>query len=81
VRHPETFSCDMCGKQKASVNHWFKAWVYRDTDGQLVQLEIEPWDSKNQSDNECAHLCGAEHLLIWISQQLGEPQQQTAASS
>jgi hypothetical protein len=83
MKHPETFSCDICGKQKASVNHWFKAWAERNSNGELANLTIAPW---GQSATEgYAHLCGQEHVVVWVSQQLGlkaeAAKAETAASS
>lgn len=58
----ETFNCDICGKQKGSVDHWWLAW----TEGvspypqapQREMLKIYPWENMMAHDADAKHLCG-----------------------
>jgi hypothetical protein len=49
----ETYKCDVCGKQKADVNHW---WLISSGGSSLL---IAPWSMETVRSFEF-HLCGAE---------------------
>jgi len=82
----ETYSCDICNTQKKDANHWWKAFLLKDQRGAIVGFVVLDWNaspitdpvlnsdrselSVNKAD---AHLCGAEHLMKWITKKgLGE---------
>jgi hypothetical protein len=48
----DTYKCDVCGKVKGDVNHWWLA-----LNGE--RLIVEPWRSDLVSDG-FLHLCGAQ---------------------
>ena len=47
-----TFICDVCGKTKGDVNHWFQAWH----DG---GFQIQKWNDLDKG-SKVQHLCGME---------------------
>ena len=47
----ETVTCDVCGKQKGQVNHW---WMY--AFGGYQRMEIKPWN--DSSADAWKHACG-----------------------
>lgn len=60
MRKPETYSCDVCGKQKQSVNHWWLAFGG-------TPFELYPWTEANAIDAD-KHLCGAECVIKAVSE-------------
>lgn len=58
----ETFECDICGKQKGSVNHWWLAWTeaYRPNAeaAERQMLKIYAWENMSAHDARAKHLCG-----------------------
>ena len=58
----ETFNCDICGKQKGSVDHWWLAWseTYspHDDAARRQMLKIYPWENMLAHDATAKHLCG-----------------------
>jgi len=62
VTWTETFNCDICGKQKGSVDHWWLAWSepYRPHQEapERPMLKIYPWENMSAHDSTAKHLCG-----------------------
>jgi hypothetical protein len=58
----ETFHCEICGKQKGSVDHWWLAWTesYRphEDSPERPLLKIYPWENMTAHDADVKHLCG-----------------------
>ena len=58
----ETFNCDICGKQKGSVDHWWLAWSEpyspHDQAPRHHMLKIYPWENMTAHDAATKHLCG-----------------------
>jgi hypothetical protein len=75
----ETFNCDICGKQKGSVDHWWLAWMESYSphaeapERQL--LKIYPWENMAAHDADAKHLCGQACLqkLVdrWMNAEMG----------
>ena len=46
----ETFSCNVCGKRKGEVDHWWLAWVDQiqpsDEEEFKPKLQIIPWSER-----------------------------------
>ena len=63
----QAVTCNICGKQKGSVNHW---WLFGIThvlgDEEYLGFEAKPWI---QADAEyMRHACGQECLIKALSQ-------------
>src|SRR5215831_15906544 len=62
VTWTETFNCDICGKQKGSVDHWWLAWTEpqspHDNAPRREMLKIYPWENMLAHDATAKHLCG-----------------------
>ena len=58
----ETFNCDICGKQKGTVDHWWLAWIdkYRphEAASEREMFKIYPWENMMAHDANARHLCG-----------------------
>jgi hypothetical protein len=52
----KAISCDICGTEMLSANHWF---VARETG---TELRISIWNGRNQIRGSCRHLCGHKCL-------------------
>jgi hypothetical protein len=68
----ETFHCEICGKQKGNVDHWWLAWTenYRPPyDGAPIKpiLKIYPWENMSAHDAEVKHLCGQSCLQTLVA--------------
>lgn len=57
--------CDVCGKHKGSVNHWWLAW----TDGGTFEVE-----SFRQTDADTIpqHLCGQDCVIKAVNKWMQE---------
>lgn len=66
----ETVTCDVCGKQKGSVNHWWMFTVCR-TNPDLPELDIAPWneDYSEQFDHACGQECLIKAVNEWMQGQ------------
>lgn len=65
----ETFSCEVCKKQRDSdTNHW---WIVTLGDS----LVVTPWAKASKEDIEKAdmHLCGQEHLVQKVAEWAAQP--------
>ena len=58
----EAFTCDVCGREKRVVNHW---WLVRleavdccEEDQPLRSFTLLPWDAGLCRSPEIYHLCG-----------------------
>ena len=67
----ETFNCDICGKQKGSVDHWWLAWSEPFSPHaqapERPMLKIYPWE------NLLAHDAGKTPLRPGLSAETGRP--------
>jgi hypothetical protein len=59
----ETFTCNVCGKRKGDVDHWWIAWVDEmrpsDAEDSLPRFQVLPWSELMARSPEAIHLCGA----------------------
>lgn len=59
----ESFSCNVCGKRKGEVDHWWLAWVDQiqpsDDEEFKPKLQVMPWSELMARSIEIVHLCGA----------------------
>ena len=60
----EQVTCDVCGKLKGDVNHWWLAHV-KDF------IRVEPW-AETLSIGEFKHLCGQECVIQAVNRWMGE---------
>lgn len=70
VTWTETFNCDICGKPKGSVDHWWLAWneacqPHREAKERHM-LKIYPWDNMMAHDANAKHLCGQACLQKFV---------------
>jgi len=89
VTWTETFNCDICGKQKGSVDHWWLAWTEpysphaEATERQM--FKIYPWENMMAHDATVKHLCGQACLqkLVdrWLNAEMGAGHAATAHSA
>ena len=63
----QTYSCDVCGKVRGEMNHWWLVSGFGPED--ITLLGIQPWDSAEAALAE-AHLCGEKCLHDYLSQWL-----------
>lgn len=68
----ETFHCEICGKQKGSVDHWWLAWneSYRPPYPDAVELpilKVYPWENMSAHDADVKHLCGQACLQTLVA--------------
>ena len=63
VTWTETFNCDICGKQKGSVDHWWLAWseLYspHPEAPERHLFKIYPWENLTAHDGTVKHLMRA----------------------
>jgi hypothetical protein len=68
----ETFHCEICGKQKGSVDHWWLVWTdkyrppYEDANERPI-LKIYPWETMSAHDADVKHLCGQACLQTLVA--------------
>lgn len=59
----ESFTCNICGKSKGAVDHWWVAWVESispsDAEGPKPKFQLLPWSELMARHPEVIHLCGA----------------------
>jgi hypothetical protein len=59
----ESFTCNICGKAKGSVDHWWVAWVETvspsDVEEPKPKFQLLPWSELMARHPEVSHLCGA----------------------
>ena len=58
----ESFTCNICGKSKGSVDHWWLGWVETispSDDETLPKFQLLPWSELMARDPKVIHLCGA----------------------
>ena len=71
----KAISCDICGTEMFSANHWF---VARESG---TELRISIWDGRNQIRGYCRHLCGQKCLHKFLDDFTARAlQSQTAAN-
>lgn len=68
----ETFHCEICGKQKGSVDHWWLAWTDRykapyEGSPERPMLKIYPWENMCAHDADVKHLCGQACLQTLVA--------------
>ena len=79
VTWTETFNCDICGKQKGSVDHWWLAWTEPFSPHaqapERQMFKIYPWENMLAHDATAKHLCGQACLqkLVdrWLNAEMG----------
>jgi hypothetical protein len=58
----ESFTCNICGKSKGSVDHWWVAWIETvqpsDVESPKPKFQLLPWSELMARHPEVAHLCG-----------------------
>lgn len=59
------YSCDICGKDKQQVNHW---WMMS-FDGE--SLHLDPWHEED-AEEAAKHLCGQECVIKAVSEYLSK---------
>jgi len=64
----QIFTCDVCGKQKGTVNHW---WMYDDSDSGCTSIEIMPWISAeaDRFKHACGQDCITQAVNKWMQEQ------------
>ena len=75
----ETFNCDICGKQKGTVDHWWLAWsepfLPHAEAPERPMLKVYPWENMLAHDADARHLCGQACLqkLVdrWMNGEMG----------
>jgi len=59
----ESFACNICGKSKGSVDHWWLAWVDSVTPSEdedaKPKFQLLSWSELMARHPEVIHLCGA----------------------
>ncbi len=59
----ESFTCNICGKSKKEVDHWWIAWVetVQPSDVELAKpkFQLLPWSELMGRHPDVIHLCGA----------------------
>jgi hypothetical protein len=59
----ESFTCNICGKSKGSVDHWWLAWIETifpdDVEGPKPKYQLLPWSELMARHPDVVHLCGA----------------------
>jgi len=65
-----TIKCDVCGRQKAEVNHWLVAVVPTENRGLLFaaaeEVEGEEHMPEFQYEDICGQACAQRRLQIWL---------------
>lgn len=62
----EQITCDVCGKVKQDVNHW---WIVKRT---AMDFTLLPWGSGAIKNSIAHHLCGQECVTKSASQWMEE---------
>ena len=59
----ESFTCNICGKSKKEVDHWWIAWVETvqpsDVEEAKPKFQLLPWSELMGRHPDVIHLCGA----------------------
>lgn len=59
----ESFTCNICGKNKGEVDHWWIAWVENvqpsDVEPEKPKFQLLPWSELMARHPDVLHLCGA----------------------
>jgi hypothetical protein len=59
----ETFTCNVCGKRKGDVDHWWIASIGEispsEVEDNKPQFQLIPWSELMARSPEVIHLCGA----------------------
>lgn len=69
-----TYKCDICGKLKAEVNHWYvgsEISPANEGDVSADSLGIHRWP-KYRDAAGAKHLCGAECVIKYVNEFLGK---------
>lgn len=70
------YKCDVCGKTKAEVNHWYLVSLGAQCLGKDVTLlgqsgehliVIFRWENGLARDSRVKHVCGQEHAIVLAS--------------
>jgi len=72
----DTYKCDVCGKQKGDVNHWWVLWTRGKNPTFQIALELRTWNEESLKGAVWAdkhfHLCGQECVLKQVTEFMGE---------
>lgn len=60
----ETITCDVCGKQKGAVNHWYLIKKHE----VMPVFEVMPWHDSIAENINFGHLCGQECTVKLLSE-------------
>ena len=68
------YKCDVCGKEKGTVNHWY--WMVVEDGLRLNRWDGQYWDESTQEtisygSRDAIHLCGAECVNKKVNEFLG----------
>lgn len=58
----EVFTCNVCGKDKQAINHW---WIAYKSNG--IGFMLSPWNESLARNDEVQSLCGQECLIKAVS--------------
>lgn len=76
MSYSEQFFCDVCGKIKQQVNHWWIVYTGSDS------FELAGWDAETAKESGIEALCGqecaAKALSQWMQSQSSPPSAQEA---
>lgn len=64
----QTITCNVCGKQKREVNHW---WVAYESQG--VGFMLSPWNENLARNDIVQSLCGQECVIKAVSEWMQKP--------
>jgi hypothetical protein len=56
----QSFRCDICGKEKGQVNHWWMMWLLPKLLPYGAAVHIQGWEDRDAPIEGRKHLCGQE---------------------
>lgn len=63
MAHSESYTCDVCGKQKAGSERWWMAWMdcFEGANAGENQplIKLTRWEHRQAHEEGVKHLCGA----------------------
>lgn len=62
MKRPDSYFCDVCGRQRGATNHWWIVFLERDAAlaALVMMLVIRRWSAAAASDPQVKHACGRE---------------------
>ena len=81
MAYSESYTCDVCGKQKSEKDRWWLAWVDCFEGQSAVEdqplLKLTRWQTFHAHSAGVKHLCGARCagtlMDRWMTQQHADP--------